>query len=154
LRNLRRFFIDQYQLCATTDCQVYFGLSQTSPKADKAILATKGEVLTYRNELIDALYSDMTGGISANFQDAWDGQDKPYLKSLIDSPKALWDLNQYPLSNEISFRKFIALTKGFNESKRHLFRWNKTITLLELSKQIREYLLKSQISKLNPNKVL
>lgn len=31
LRNIRRFEADNYQLCATTHCQVYHGLSGTSP---------------------------------------------------------------------------------------------------------------------------
>jgi peptidoglycan hydrolase-like amidase len=73
LRNLRRFAIDDYQLCADTQCQVYRGLTGTVPVADQGIQATQGEVLTYQNELVDALYSSTSGGITAAFSDVWDG---------------------------------------------------------------------------------
>ncbi len=61
LRNLRRFAIDGYQLCADTQCQVYYGLTGADPTTDRAIAATKGLVLTYNNELVDAVYSSSTG---------------------------------------------------------------------------------------------
>ena len=54
LRNLRRFEADNYELCATTHCQVYFGLKETNLQADRAISDTKGLVLTYNGELVDA----------------------------------------------------------------------------------------------------
>jgi len=82
LRNLRRFQTDDYQLCANTHCQVYYGLSDTSDQADQAIAATKGLVLTYNNELVDALYSSTTGGVTAQFSDVWNGQERPYLKEI------------------------------------------------------------------------
>lgn len=42
LRNVRRFAVDNYQLCADTQCQVYRGLSGTVPNTDQAIAATRG----------------------------------------------------------------------------------------------------------------
>jgi len=154
LRNLRRFQVDNYQLCATIHCQVYYGLTETSSEADKAIKETKGLVLTYNDELIDALYSAMTGGVTATFQDIWNGSEKPYLKSLIDSPGPIWNLSQQSLANETSFRKFIALKNGFNESERNLFRWNKLNTLEELSKQLKEYLQQRHLPNDNFQKIL
>jgi SpoIID/LytB domain protein len=140
LRNLRRFQADNYQLCADTHCQVYFGLSETSAKADQAITATKGLVLTYNNELVDALYSSTTGGITAQFSDVWNGQERPYLRAVIDSPNQVWDLAKYPLTDEKSFRHFISLTDGFNETGRHVFRWHKQSSIEELNKDLRKYL--------------
>ena len=140
LRNLRRFEADNYQLCATVHCQVYYGLKETSPQADKAIAATQGLVLTYNNELVDALYSSTTGGVTARFSDVWNGQERPYLKSLIDSPQQLWDLNQKSLDNEAEFRKFISLKEGFNETGRKVFRWRTEAKLSDLNKDLRQYL--------------
>ncbi|WLT38597.1 hypothetical protein NON20_01810 [Synechocystis sp. B12] len=62
MQNRRRFAADGYELCATTHCQVYYGLSGTSPRADEAIRETAGQVLTYNNQLVDALYSSTAGG--------------------------------------------------------------------------------------------
>lgn len=140
LRNLRRFKADDYELCASTHCQVYYGLSETSPKADQAIAATKGLVLTYNNELVDALYSSTTGGVTASFSDAWNGEERPYLKAVIDSPKNVWDLSQKSLADEQAFRNFISLKQGFNESGRHVFRWNRQASLDSLTKDLKKYL--------------
>ncbi|MEL4894392.1 SpoIID/LytB domain-containing protein [Crocosphaera sp. Alani8] len=140
LRNLRRFKADEYELCASTHCQVYYGLSETSPKADRAIAATKGLVLTYNNELVDALYSSTTGGVTASFSDAWNGEERPYLKAVIDSPKNVWNLSQKSLADEETFRNFIRLRQGFNESGRSVFRWNRQATLVSLTNDLKKYL--------------
>lgn len=140
LRNTRRFAADNYELCANTHCQVYYGLSGTSKIADQAIASTKGLVLTYENELVDALYSSTTGGITSNFTDIWNGENRPYLKSVIDSPQQVWNLSQQSLESEDNFRKFISLEKGFNETGRSLFRWQKQSSITDLTKDLQKYL--------------
>lgn len=140
LRNTRRFVADDYQLCASTHCQVYYGLSGTSSTADKAIAATKGLVLTYQNELVDALYSSTTGGVTASFTDIWNGEDRPYLTSVIDSPNQVWNLGQNSLDSEANFRRFINLKRGFNETGRKVFRWNRKRKLVDLNQDLRKYL--------------
>ena len=142
LRNLRRFAADNYELCATTHCQVYYGLKDANPEADKAIAATQGQVLTYNNELVDALYSSTTGGVTAKFSDVWNGDDRPYLKALIDSPQKVWDLAQNSLEQESAFRKFMSLQEGFNETGRKVFRWRYTASLKELTQDLKDYLAK------------
>nr|WP_322744222.1 MULTISPECIES: SpoIID/LytB domain-containing protein [unclassified Coleofasciculus] len=144
LRNLRRFAADDYQLCADTHCQVYKGLGETFPTSDRAIAATKGLVLTYNNELVDALYSSTSGGITAPFGDSWNGPERPYLKAVVDSPKIIWDLTQKPLANEQNFREFINLKDGFNESGRDVFRWRRTSTLEQITADLRRYLEKTK----------
>lgn len=124
LRNLRRFKIDRYELCATTQCQVYEGIGNADPVVDRAIAATVGQVLTYNNELIDALYSSTTGGITAAFEDVWEGKPRPYLKARIDAaPNRIWDLKTRSLANEAAFRAFIQVKKGFNEDGWQYLRW-------------------------------
>lgn len=140
LRNTRRFEADNYQLCATTHCQVYHGLSGTSPVADAAIMATRGLVLTYNNELVDALYSSTSGGVTSNFSDIWNGENRPYLKPIIDAPRPIWNLAEQSLDKEANFRKFISLEKGFNETGRSLFRWQKQSSLTELTRDLQRYL--------------
>jgi SpoIID/LytB domain protein len=100
LRNTRRFAIDEYQLCATTQCQVYFGLNGTTDATDKAIALTRGQVLTSNNELVDALYSSTSGGVTAAFTDVWRGNPRPYLRARVDSVGGVWNLQQRPLTDE------------------------------------------------------
>ena len=144
LRNLRRFEVDNYQLCATVHCQVYKGLNGTTATIDKAIAQTEGLVLTYQNELVDALYSSVSGGVTAYFGDAWNGAERPYLRSVIDAPYAIWDLSRYSLANEPTFRQFISLEQGFNETGRTLFRWNKKRKIVDLNQDLRKYLGKTR----------
>ncbi|MEL6494204.1 MAG: SpoIID/LytB domain-containing protein [Cyanobacteria bacterium J06623_7] len=145
LRNLRRFAVDDYQLCATVHCQVYKGLNGTNPTSDRAIAKTAGLVLTYDNELIDALYSSTTGGVTAGFEDTWNGSQRPYLQPVIDAPQPFWDLAKYPLNNEKTFRHFIGLTKGFNETGRKgVFRWRKARSIANLNQDLRRYLRKTR----------
>ncbi len=153
LRNLRRFAIDNYEICADTQCQVYFGLAQTDPKSDRAIAATAGQVLTYGNELVDALYSSTTGGITARFTDVWNGEDRPYLTPVIDSLQPKWDLAQRPLSDEANFRAFISLKNGFNEDGWEAFRWDRKASVEEISTTMREYLSNRQHPLANFNQI-
>jgi SpoIID/LytB domain protein len=140
LRNLRRFAIDGYQLCANTQCQVYNGLAGVHPATDQAITATRGKVLTYNNELVDAVYSSSTGGITAPFNDVWSGAERPYLRAVIDSVSTVWDLSRQSLADEQNFRRFIGQTKGFNEAGGEMFRWRIESRLDSLNRDLRRYL--------------
>ncbi|MEO0407471.1 MAG: SpoIID/LytB domain-containing protein, partial [Cyanobacteria bacterium P01_A01_bin.135] len=140
LRNLRRFEIDNYQLCADTQCQVYWGLNGAAEKSDRAIAATRGQVLTYENQLIDALYSSTTGGVTAPFSDVWNGEDRPYLKAVVDSVYGLWDISQHSLASEANFRRFMSMTNGFNEVGWDRFRWRREEKLSQISADMRTYL--------------
>jgi SpoIID/LytB domain protein len=144
LRNLRRFEIDGYQLCADTQCQVYRGITGAVPVTDRAIVATQGQVLTYQNELVDALYSSTTGGVTAPFSDVWNGPDRPYLRSVVDSVYGVWNISQYPLSSEQNFRAFIAVDEGFNEETWELFRWDYDSSLTEITQDLQGYLGRRQ----------
>ncbi|MEA5593077.1 SpoIID/LytB domain-containing protein [Rivularia sp. UHCC 0363] len=140
LRNLRRFEVDKYQLCADTHCQVYYGLKGATEKTDQAIATTKGTVLTYKNQLVDALYSSTTGGVTAAFSSVWDGANRPYLKPVVDTPQNFWNLSQQSLASEKNFRLFMSLNKGFNESGQQWFRWRKESSLEDITKGLQKFL--------------
>jgi SpoIID/LytB domain protein len=146
LRNLRRFAVDDYQLCASVHCQVYKGLSGTNKTIDRGIAATAGKVLTYQNELVDALYSSANGGVTAYFEDVWDGKSQPYLKPIVDAPGKIWDLSSQPLTSEVFVRRFLSLNKGFNEKGNVTFRWQKKVKLQNLNSELRDYILRSNNS--------
>ncbi|MFM2064277.1 MAG: hypothetical protein RLZZ507_3948 [Cyanobacteriota bacterium] len=140
LRNIRRFAIDDYQLCADTHCQVYDGLNGVARTTDQAIAATRGMVVTYNNELVDALYSSTTGGITAFFSDVWNGEDRSYLRPVVDAPTNLWNLSKKSLADENNFREFINLKQGFNESRWNVFRWQKETSLEDITKDLQKFL--------------
>ncbi len=142
LKNLHRFQVDDYHLCANTHCQVYKGLTGTHPRADEAVRQTSGLVLTYNGKLVDAVYSSSNGGISAGFEEVWDGEPRPYLRPRADiahQPAQPFDLRQ-----ESDFKAFLEQREGFHEAGvSRLFRWEFSQSLAELNAQLRaaqEYL--------------
>lgn len=150
LRNIRRFAADNYQLCADTHCQVYFGLKDVSASTDKAIASTKGMVVTYKNQLVDALYSASTGGVTASFSDVWNGDDRSYLRPILDAPNNIWNLTGQSLREENNLQAFINKKEGFNETGWELFRWRRESRIEDISKSLQKFLAvkKSPFAKL------
>jgi SpoIID/LytB domain protein len=101
--------------------------------------------LTYNNELVDALYSSTTGGVTAAFEDVWEGDPQPYLQPVIDAvPNRVWDLKRRPLKDENNFRQFISLKQGFNEETWGYFRWRVKSPLKDLNRDLRAFLKQKQ----------
>ncbi|NEP46412.1 MAG: SpoIID/LytB domain-containing protein, partial [Okeania sp. SIO2H7] len=129
---------DNYELCANTHCQVYKGLD-VYPETDEAVAATRGKVLTYEDELIDAVYFAVSGGVTADFNDLWNGTERPYLRPVVDSANNIWDLSTNSLADEQNFRKFMSLQKGFNEEGWIEFRWREVVSLPGIVSYLKSY---------------
>jgi len=61
-RNLGQFSEEGFDLCATPRCQVYAGAAAEHPLSDRAVVATRGEVLASGGRPIVALYTATCGG--------------------------------------------------------------------------------------------
>lgn len=55
-----------FDVCDTTHCQVYRGVSSETGATDGAVAATRGQILTCRGEAIQALYCSTCGGVTAS----------------------------------------------------------------------------------------
>lgn len=90
---LRRHQSSGYDLCATTHCHVYGGVKVENPNTDRVIAETYGQVITYNQKLISAVYHSTSGGLTENISRVWGGT-VPYLQSVSDwdqlSPRYLW----------------------------------------------------------------
>lgn len=64
--------------------QVYGGYNPSYANAIKAVDVTRGVVLLYNNELVEALYSASHGGYSEASENVW-GNYSPYLRAKADS---------------------------------------------------------------------
>ena len=80
LKNRKRHQAEGYDLCNTTHCQVYNGLSDAHERTDWAIDETFGEVLFYNDKLIEAFFHTDSGGMTENAVDVW-GTEFPYLRA-------------------------------------------------------------------------
>lgn len=92
--------------------------------------------------------------MTAPFSDVWNGPDRPYLRSVVDSVTGAWDLSQAPLNSEENFRAFIALNRGFNEETWQLFRWSNDDTLTNMAQDLRTFLGRRQHPMAGLNQVI
>jgi SpoIID/LytB domain protein len=77
---------DIYDVCADDHCQRYQGITKIiSAYAGEAVRKTRGLVITYHDEICDARYSKACGGITEDFETAWDDKKISYLVSVSDS---------------------------------------------------------------------
>ena len=73
-----------FDVCTTTDCQVYQGAAACSAHSDAAVDATAGEYLYYDGDIVrEAVYYSSNGGASEDCQNVWGGE-VPYLKGKED----------------------------------------------------------------------
>ncbi len=85
LKNRGRYRHLGFDLTDTQSSQVYGGLSAERPLSNQAVEETIGEVITYKGQLIDALYTSTCGGMTEDAENVFSGQPVPYLKSITCS---------------------------------------------------------------------
>ncbi len=71
-----------FDLCADDHCQRYEGLRSVHPRAEEAVKATQGQVLTFNGELCDTRFYKCCGGRTELFSTCWEDRDVPYLQSV------------------------------------------------------------------------
>jgi SpoIID/LytB domain protein len=77
---------DLFDVCSDDHCQRYHGITKViSQHAEEAIRKTNGRVMTYQGKICDARYSKACGGITENFETAWNDKRVPYLRSISDA---------------------------------------------------------------------
>jgi stage II sporulation protein D len=80
---------DLFDVCADDHCQRYQGITKiVSEHAEEAVRKTRGIAITYQDEICDARYSKACGGITEDFDTAWDNKRVPYLRSISDASVA------------------------------------------------------------------
>jgi stage II sporulation protein D len=75
-----------FDLYADPRSQMYYGVSAESPATTAAVLATKGEILSYGGKVATTFYSASSGGRTASSADVF-GLPLPYLQARADP----WD---------------------------------------------------------------
>ena len=126
--NARRFNMDQYHLCITTQCQVYKPIKVENSEVQRAIKETSNLIVTYKNKPINSFFHGSNGGISAGPSESWEIGEIPYLKTMLDGSKSVKKSFNLPIHNESYLKQFLAYDKNKFFGKNHsLFRWEKKI---------------------------
>lgn len=87
LKSRGRHAAEGYDLCTTTHCQLYKGIASEKTASTAAVRATRGEVLTYGGQPIEALFHTDSGGLTESSEDVW-GSHVPYLRAVRDTQTA------------------------------------------------------------------
>ncbi len=76
----------EFDICATTACQVYSGTSQVADgdRWQSAIATTSNQLLIYEGKPAQTLYSSSSGPRTRTSSDVFNGSSKPYLQA-VDS---------------------------------------------------------------------
>ncbi|MBQ7827152.1 MAG: SpoIID/LytB domain-containing protein, partial [Clostridia bacterium] len=92
-----------FDLCCTTDCQVYRGAGGVTDTVKSAVAATAGEILMYGGKVATLYYSSSTGGCTVSAKDCWGGDGAPYLTAVstpweryADYSNGLWTAEVSP----------------------------------------------------------
>ena len=85
----------EWDLYSDDRSQNYGGLRKEFPTAVAAASATRGQVLLYRGEIVDALFSASNGGLTSTTDGVWGGPELPYFAVRTDrfdarSPASNW----------------------------------------------------------------
>lgn len=90
-----------FDLCATTHCQEYRGVTDNERTLSAAVVATKGLVLRHGGNLAATFYHSDSGGMVTRAGAVWNS-DYPYLQPraepvLYTSPNTTWEIS-FPMS--------------------------------------------------------
>lgn len=86
VKNRGQYADKGFDICNTAACQVYKGVAIEQEMTDRAIAQTSGEVITYKGEPINALFSSTSGGHTEHAENIFGGEPVPYLRGVPSRP--------------------------------------------------------------------
>ena len=142
---------DLFDVCADDHCQRYQGIMKiVSEQAEEAVRETDGMVITYQDEICDARYSKACGGLTEDFETAWDNKRVPYLGSISDSSvphrpiRTEEEASRWILSAPEAYchtkdeRLLEKILPDFDRETKTFFRWTIEYSREELEEILRE----------------
>ncbi len=142
---------DIFDVCADDHCQRYQGITKIiSEQAGEAVAETAGTVITYGDSVCDARYYKACGGLTENYETAWEDKKIPYLTGVSDSA-----FTHAPITNEEEAARWIlsspdaycntqddallaTVLPGFDRETAAFFRWRVEYSRRELEDILRE----------------
>jgi stage II sporulation protein D len=109
-----------YDVVGTVLDQVYGGADAETPIANAAIVATRGLALKYAGRVVNAPYSAVCGGSTAEAPEVWRSTGEPYLQRVSDripgsdrvwcdiSPRYAWSRSFVPADLDAVVARYLA----------------------------------------------
>ncbi len=138
-----------FHLCSDDHCQCYQGKKREQLISRQAVERTWGEVIMYGNEICDARYSKICGGIMEAYHNVWENRNILYMVMGVDSDQPI----DHPANTEEKAKRLIdnevpayCNTKLYKlppklaklYSTQNLFRWEVKYWREELEQLIQE----------------
>ena len=107
--NMNKYIDKGYNICASTNSQAYGGVNHEDPLTNKAVDATRGVIMTYKGNPINAVYHSDSGGYTEDSENVW-GSFLPYLRSVeskfeekVSPPHHTWSysINEKDLTEKL-----------------------------------------------------
>ena len=115
-----------FDVCADDHCQRYQGITKASNEhVGQAIQETRGQILTYGDDICDARFSKCCGGQTEEFQYCWEDTPKPYLVSFQD-----------PYCNTNDKQILAQVLNDFDQETPNFYRWTVEYTEEQLSELV------------------
>jgi len=92
-----------FHLCSDDHCQCYQGKKREQQVSRQAVENTWGEVIMFEDEICDARYSKICGGIMEGYHNVWENRDIPYMVMGVDSNQPI----DHPANTEGKAKKLI-----------------------------------------------
>lgn len=135
---------DEFDLCDSVACQVYFGANTEDGLSDKAIEETNGIIALDKDDKpILALYSSTAGGYTESYEYAFsDPATKAFPSKDIHYLSAVPDDETFPsLESDIDAEKFYTTKPIAFDDMSPYYRWSKEWTKDELEKVLSKTLV-------------
>ena len=146
-----------FDVCADDHCQRYEGITrrdehpEAAANVQKAIDATRGQVLMYDGKVCDARFYKSCGGATELFENAWANEHYPYLEAVRDEigtplPDLTIEENAQEFirtspsayCNTTDERVLGQVLNNYDQETKDFYRWTVQYTAAELSDIIRE----------------
>ena len=83
IKNIGKHSASGFDLCNTTDCQVYYGTGNANATTNRAVEEVSGYCITYNGRVAETFYHSSSGGYTEDVGNIWTA-DLPYLKAVED----------------------------------------------------------------------
>ena len=146
-----------FDVCADDHCQRYEGITrrdehpEAAANVQKAIDATRGQVLMYDGKVCDARFYKSCGGATELFENAWANEHYPYLEAVRDeigtplpdltieeNAQAFIRTSPSAYCNTTDERILSQVLNNYDQETKDFYRWTVQYTAAELSEIIRE----------------
>lgn len=140
-----------FLVCADDHCQRYQGMKRFTKIVGQAVRETRGEVLTYQNEICDTRYYKTCGGVSEDFVNCWPPNEVPYCTAILDEPGGettplpdltveanvrAWVLSRPPSFCNATPEELAPVLNEYDKEIPDLYRWTVTFSNEELSRLV------------------